>query len=210
MRAVVSSSGARSLTTSAVRAQAPRPPRLVPAAHVAAKTRDPRTPVDVARQYPDHPLMQFFQRSPARVAVPGTKGEHEDEKQTVHVPVALSEKDLEHEASSRSWLAPELRRKSSADLHTLWYVLHMERNRLATTWEELRRNAVTGPARMLGESVSYRSHRVRKSMARIKFVLNERRLALMDAQRRARAPESEPEPEREARDAQNSPLFESP
>ena len=76
--------------------------------------------------------------------------------------------------------------------------------------EELRRNAVTGPARMLGESVSYRSHRVRKSMARIKFVLNERRLALMDAQRRARAPESEPEPEREARDAQNSPLFESP
>ena len=154
--------------------------------------------------------MQFFQRSPARVAVPGTKGEHEDEKQTVHVPVALSEKDLEHEASSCSWLAPELRRKSSADLHTLWYVLHMERNRLATTWEELRRNAVTGPARMLGESVSYRSHRVRKSMARIKFVLNERRLALMDAQRRARAPESEPEPEREARDAQNSPLFESP
>lgn len=194
-------SGARALCTSAVRAQAPRPPRLVPAAHVAARTRDPRTPVDVARAYPDHPLMQFFQRTPVRVARAGTSGVHEDEKETVYVPVAVSERDLEHESSSRSWLAPELRRKSSADLHTLWYVLHMERNRLATTWEELRRNSAQGPARMLGESVSYRSHRVRKSMARIKFVLNERRLALMDAQRRARA-----EPESDS--AAAAPLFE--
>ena len=31
-----------------------------------------------------------------------------------------------------------------------------------------------------------RRNRVRKSMARIKFVLNERRLALIEAQRRAR------------------------
>ena len=39
---------------------------------------------------------------------------------------------------------------------------------------------------MLGQSLSFRHHRVRKSMARIKFVLNERRLALIEAQRRAR------------------------
>ncbi|WFD02071.1 54S ribosomal protein L4 mitochondrial [Malassezia obtusa] len=62
----------------------------------------------------------------------------------------------------------------------------MERNRLATSWEEIKRHNAEGPARMLGESLSYRHHRVRKSMARIKFVLNERRLALIDAQRRAR------------------------
>ncbi|WFD46343.1 54S ribosomal protein L4 mitochondrial [Malassezia furfur] len=62
----------------------------------------------------------------------------------------------------------------------------MERNRLATSWEEIKRNNAEGAAHMLGESLSYRHHRVRKSMARIKFVLNERRLALIDAQRRAR------------------------
>mgnify|MGYP001760755334 FL=1 len=62
----------------------------------------------------------------------------------------------------------------------------MERNRLATSWEEIKRHHAEGAAHMLGQSLSFRHHRVRKSMARIKFVLNERRLALIEAQRRAR------------------------
>ncbi|WFC94185.1 54S ribosomal protein L4 mitochondrial [Malassezia brasiliensis] len=155
-----------------------------------AGTPTPKDPIEVARLYPDHPLMQFFQRVPVEVPKAGTEGKHADERDTLFVPQAVTEADLGKDNSSRSWLAPELRRKSSADLHNLWYVLLMERNRLATSWEEIKRNNAEGAAHMLGESLSYRHHRVRKSMARIKFVLNERRLALIDAQRRAREEQS--------------------
>ena len=41
--------------------QAPQPFRQIPKAHVLAKTDTPKTLVDVAKAYPDHPLMQFFQ-----------------------------------------------------------------------------------------------------------------------------------------------------
>lgn len=105
--------------------------------------------------------MQFFQRVPVEKPRKGTSGETAAERETFHVPAAVTTSDLGHEYSSRSWLAPELRRKSSADLHTLWYVLLMERNRLATSWEELGRNSVTTGANMLGQSLSYRHHRVR-------------------------------------------------
>ena len=150
----------RSLYTSAVAAQAPRPPTMVPKAHLLAQTKTPKTPADVARAYPDHPLMQFFQRVETDIPLPGTKGRDASERERLHVPAAVTEKDLQHEFSSRSWLAPELRRKSSADLHTLWYVLLMERNRLATSWEEIKRHSLEGNAKMLGESISYRHHRV--------------------------------------------------
>lgn len=150
----------RTLYTSAVAAQAPRPPTMVPKAHLLAQTKTPKTPADVARAYPDHPLMQFFQRVETDIPIPGTKGRDASERERLHVPAAVTEKDLQHEFSSRSWLAPELRRKSSADLHTLWYVLLMERNRLATSWEEIKRHSLEGNAKMLGESISYRHHRV--------------------------------------------------
>lgn len=150
----------RGICTSAYRAQAPRPPTLIPNAHVVAGTPTPKDPLEVARIYPDHPLMRFFQRVPVEVPKEGTQGKHADERDTLYVPQSVTETDLGKDYSSRSWLAPELRRKSSAELHNLWYVLLMERNRLATSWEEIKRHNAEGPARMLGESLSYRHHRV--------------------------------------------------
>ncbi|ELU42259.1 MRP-L47 domain-containing protein [Rhizoctonia solani AG-1 IA] len=82
--------------------------------------------------------------------------------------------------SGRAWLASELRRKSFKDLHTLWYVLARERNLLATQAAEARRLNI----------------QCRKSMARIKQVLNERRLAYDDAVKlfkEGAVPEPEPE-----------------
>jgi len=77
--------------------------------------------------------------------------------------------------SGRSWSAPELRRKSFKDLHTLWYVLLRERNLLATQKEEARRIGVASVAAQT--DIPWHIHQCKKSMARIKYVLNERRLA---------------------------------
>jgi len=74
----------------------------------------------------------------------------------------------------RAWSAAELRRKSFRDLHTLWYILLRERNLIATQMESYRRVSIS---RGLVESVEKRDFQCRKSMARIKYVINERRLA---------------------------------
>ncbi|KAI0260217.1 mitochondrial 39-S ribosomal protein L47 (MRP-L47)-domain-containing protein, partial [Gloeopeniophorella convolvens] len=75
----------------------------------------------------------------------------------------------------RAWTAAELRRKSFKDLHTLWYVLLRERNLLATQVENYRRASIA-PG-MVARTIGTREHQCRKSMARIKYVINERRLA---------------------------------
>ncbi|KAG6878084.1 hypothetical protein C0993_012411 [Termitomyces sp. T159_Od127] len=76
--------------------------------------------------------------------------------------------------TGRSWKASELRLKSFKDLHTLWYILLRERNLLATQKEEGRRMGIQDTElQVSGRKV----HHTRKSMARIKAVLNERRLA---------------------------------
>ncbi|KAI0632125.1 MRP-L47-domain-containing protein [Trametes polyzona] len=75
--------------------------------------------------------------------------------------------------SGRSWTAAELRRKSFKDLHTLWYVLLRERNLLATQAAEGRRLGANEQAM----SAFTKAFRCRKSMARIKYVINERRVA---------------------------------
>ncbi|KAG0224743.1 mitochondrial 39-S ribosomal protein L47 (MRP-L47)-domain-containing protein [Mortierella sp. GBAus27b] len=81
--------------------------------------------------------------------------------------------------TGRAWRASELRIKSFDDLHKLWYVLLKERNLLATQKEEARRFHVPK------QYFSNKGRRVKcqKSMARIKFVLNERRLAWVEAQK---------------------------
>ncbi|KAI8580787.1 hypothetical protein K450DRAFT_235976 [Umbelopsis ramanniana AG] len=81
--------------------------------------------------------------------------------------------------TGRSWKASELRLKSFDDLHKLWYVLLKERNVLATQREEARRLGID-------KSTWTNAGRVRKckkSMARIKFVLNERQKAYEEAAR---------------------------
>ena len=71
-------------------------------------------------------------------------------------------------AAGRAWEACELRRKSFNDLHRLWWTLYKERNVLLTESARARRN---------GMRLKYpqRKAAVRKSMARIKQVLAERR-----------------------------------
>ncbi|KAG6906615.1 hypothetical protein DXG01_012933 [Tephrocybe rancida] len=76
--------------------------------------------------------------------------------------------------TGESWKASELRLKSFKDLHTLWYILLRERNLLATQKEEARRLGVSDPSSQVSTN---RVYHTRKSMARIKAVLNERRLA---------------------------------
>ncbi|KIJ64451.1 hypothetical protein HYDPIDRAFT_90267 [Hydnomerulius pinastri MD-312] len=74
--------------------------------------------------------------------------------------------------SGEPWSAAELRRKSFKDLHTLWYVLLRERNLLASQKEEARRASIVPGALAFAPM----DKMCRKSMARLKFVINERRL----------------------------------
>ncbi|KAG6336053.1 hypothetical protein ID866_3026 [Astraeus odoratus] len=78
-----------------------------------------------------------------------------------------------YDESGRSWTASELRRKSFKDLHTLWYVLLRERNVLATQKEEARRLGIRSSESL---AASVRDRLCRKSMARLKYVINERRV----------------------------------
>ncbi|KAL0961149.1 hypothetical protein HGRIS_006121 [Hohenbuehelia grisea] len=83
-------------------------------------------------------------------------------------------------ASGRSWTAAELRLKSFQDLHTLWYVVLRERNLLATQLEEARRLGIQNPALRIS---TRKARMCRKTMARIKYVMNERRLAYENAEK---------------------------
>ncbi|PVU95466.1 hypothetical protein BB561_001807 [Smittium simulii] len=75
--------------------------------------------------------------------------------------------------TGHAWRANHLRKKSWEDLQKLWFVLLKERNLLATQKAEARRNKI--PAHFF--SNEDRIGKCKQSMARIKFVLNERRLA---------------------------------
>ncbi|THH10465.1 hypothetical protein EW145_g1292 [Phellinidium pouzarii] len=79
--------------------------------------------------------------------------------------------------TGRSWNAVELRRKSFKDLHTLWYIILRERNLLATQKAEAKKLGIQDQY----TEVKEKDARCRKTMARIKQVLNERRLAYEQA-----------------------------
>ncbi|KAI6151371.1 mitochondrial 39-S ribosomal protein L47 (MRP-L47)-domain-containing protein [Pisolithus thermaeus] len=105
---------------------------------------------------PNHGLWAFFRKNV------------ESEGKVTYEP-----SNLEMPMMRRSWIASELRRKSFKDLHTLWYVLLRERNLLATQREEARRMGIRSTESL---SASVRDRLCRKSMARLKYVVNERRL----------------------------------
>ncbi|KAH0586167.1 54S ribosomal protein L4, mitochondrial [Termitomyces sp. J132] len=111
----------------------------------------------------DHGLWGFFRRK-----------ENGDELEGEAKYEVVEDPQNRHKQTGRSWKASELRLKSFKDLHTLWYILLRERNLLATQKEEARRMGISDTAVQVS---SNRVHHTRKSMARIKAVLNERRLA---------------------------------
>ncbi|OMJ25541.1 54S ribosomal protein L4, mitochondrial [Smittium culicis] len=75
--------------------------------------------------------------------------------------------------TGRAWRAAELRNKSWEDLQKLWFVLLKERNLLATQKAEALRFRINAQF----FSNTSRIVKCKQSMARIKSVLNERRLA---------------------------------
>lgn len=87
-------------------------------------------------------------------------------------------KDGQPPAAGRAWMAKDLRNKSWDDLHKLWYVLLKERNMLQS--EKLQARAAGGRLQN-----PFRLTKVRKGMARIKHVLNERAIAEPDPQKSA-------------------------
>lgn len=134
-------------------APAPRS-HVVPEAHSAAGTQVPRTITEQAEQYPCHPLNAFFPT--ISYEVPDlSKGFNDDgtpkSKRGVRGPAGIDVED-DIKASNdyrRAWMASELRRKSSVELHQLWYILLIERNKLASSSEELRR----AMGRMIAENL---------------------------------------------------------
>lgn len=161
----------RSFSSTAVASQAPIPPATKPASQSQPSLAPvPKTQLEQIRQYPAHPLLQFFRTQRFQITNKALGGPVAVEEQAgdavsgsksyVEMPQALLRSDLGKHGHSRSWLASELRLKSSADLHTLWYVLLMERNRLATAWEEVRRVGARPHARLFNQNLSQKNHRV--------------------------------------------------
>ncbi|KAK9897797.1 MRP-L47-domain-containing protein [Cystobasidium minutum MCA 4210] len=149
-----------------------------------------------ANQPRRHPLWAFFHEKTKRDAedldkyakwTKGPNGEDIPPPGYYALGNALNRPNREASRSGRSWDAAELRRKSFDDLHKLWYLLLMERNVLHTQKEEAKRQGVE---LMSYTYVSEQLLKCRKTMARIKYILNERRLAAREAQSLIRAAEA--------------------
>ncbi|KAG4304707.1 hypothetical protein PORY_001760 [Pneumocystis oryctolagi] len=111
---------------------------------------------------PNHGLWGFFRDS--------------EDSPTKKEVLSTPKNDMKH---GRAWMASELRLKSFEDLHRLWYLCLKERNIIATQKHERQRLRIfTGI-----EEASKRDHQVRLTMARLKFVLNERIRAWREAKK---------------------------
>ncbi|GMK56365.1 hypothetical protein CspeluHIS016_0302050 [Cutaneotrichosporon spelunceum] len=149
----------------------PEPTSYPPSKSYLNKVEQMRAKAEVPKP---HPLWAFFHVPPESLEVTAD---------TTMPPDFGSVRRLENESvelkSGRSWSAPELRLKSFEDLHTLWYLLLRERNVIATQKAERKRLRIA--SQYGGKLLSIQSLRCRKSMARIKYVLNERRLGAIAA-----------------------------
>jgi large subunit ribosomal protein L47 len=126
-----------STSTSTCARSLPKPRPVRPASQ--KNTSIPVNVHELTQRYPKHPLLAFFNTQSQKVKTsPGS-----DEELEVTVPVSLRSSDLGRDAGSRGWLAPELRTKSSLELHQLWYRCLMERNKIHTTMDELQRVGAT-------------------------------------------------------------------
>ncbi|KAG5518528.1 hypothetical protein PMAC_002924 [Pneumocystis sp. 'macacae'] len=115
---------------------------------------------DLPKINPNHGLWDFFRDSE----------DFPSKKEVLSTP----KNDMKH---GRAWMASELRLKSFEDLHRLWYLCLKERNIIATQRHERQRLRIfTG----IEEAVK-RDRQVRLTMARLKFVLNERIRAWKEA-----------------------------
>ncbi|SJL03575.1 uncharacterized protein ARMOST_06932 [Armillaria ostoyae] len=143
------------------------------AAAATNKSTDEPTPTSTTTQKIEtsktHGLYAFFRRK---------QGEDLVGEDQYDVLGGLYEEDVVNR-SGRAWKASELRLKSFTDLHTLWYVLLREQNLLATQAEEVRRAGIA--PRMIQLGMGPKKRECRLSMARIKAVMNERRLAYLGA-----------------------------
>ncbi|KAK0488807.1 mitochondrial 39-S ribosomal protein L47 (MRP-L47)-domain-containing protein [Armillaria novae-zelandiae] len=143
-----------------------------PNAAAAAKPTDEPTTTPTTQKIETsktHGLYAFFRRR---------QGEDLVGEDQYDVLGGLYEEDVVNR-SGRAWKASELRLKSFTDLHTLWYVLLREQNLLATQAEEVRRAGIA--PRMIQLGMGPKKRECRLSMARIKAVMNERRLAYLGA-----------------------------
>lgn len=122
---------------------------------------EPSASKPVAAVPDNHPLWAFFRSDKATLTPPKDDAKH-----------------------GRAWAAEELRRKSFDDLHALWITCLKERNILATQRHERRRQQIR---RAGNQEASERDRTVRRTMAGIKFVLNERFLAWTEAVELAKA-----------------------
>ncbi|KAG5438169.1 hypothetical protein PCANB_003020 [Pneumocystis canis] len=111
---------------------------------------------------PNHGLWDFFRDSE----------DFPSKKEVLSTP----QNDMKY---GRAWMASELRTKSFEDLHRLWYLCLKERNIIATQRQERQRLRIFTGA----EEASKRDHQVRLTMARLKFVLNERLRAWNEAKK---------------------------
>ncbi|ODN77700.1 hypothetical protein L202_04845 [Cryptococcus amylolentus CBS 6039] len=133
--------------------------------------REERDKALLGKAGPVHPLWKFF-----HVPVANRLEEGANWPNSAGSLEELKQDDMSLH-SGRAWSAAELRQKSFQDLHTLWYILVRERNVLATQNAERKRLGIGHHAE--GIFNTKRAFRCRKTMARIKYVLNERRLGLI-------------------------------